>query len=103
MNEHIFEYISNINNLDISIAGSFNNWNQIKMTWNTNKNTYYHKVQLQDGFYEYKYIINNKWICDNNYPIIITKEGYVNNFLVIMLKENQTNICHEYKTIWYFI
>ena len=36
MNEHIFEYISFINNLDISIAGSFNNWNKIQMTWDIN-------------------------------------------------------------------
>ena len=100
MNEHIFEYISFINNLDISIAGSFNNWNKIQMTWDINKKIYYYKIQLKDGFWEYKYIINNQWIYDNNYPLIITKEGYVNNLLIIVLKENQTNRCIEYKTIW---
>jgi len=103
MNEHIFEYISFINNLDISIAGSFNNWNKIKMTWDKNKKLYYHKIRLEDGFWEYKYIINNHWIYDNNYPVIVTKEGYVNNLLIIVLKENQTNKCNEYKTVWHIL
>jgi hypothetical protein len=103
MNEYIFEYNSSINNLDISVAGSFNNWNKIKMNWNKNKKMYYYKIFLQDGFWEYKYIINNQWIYDENYPIIITKEGYINNFLIIMLRENQTNRCEEYKTIWHVL
>lgn len=103
MNEYIFEYFSYINNLDISVAGSFNNWNKIKMNYDNNKKIYYYKIELYDGLWEYKYIINNEWIYDQNYPIIITREGYVNNFLIIMLKENQTNRCEEYKTIWHIL
>jgi hypothetical protein len=73
------------------------------MNWNKNKKMYYYKIFLQDGFWEYKYIINNQWIYDENYPIIITKEGYINNLLIIILRENQTNRCHEYKTIWHVL
>jgi hypothetical protein len=80
MIQYTFEYTSR-NNEDIYIAGSFNNWNKIKMYQYGNK--YYYHTFLHYGEYEYKFFLNNEWIYNNNLPIIITKDGIINNHLKI--------------------
>jgi len=99
MSEYIFKYISN--NTDVYIAGSFNNWHKIKMNYDSNNSFFHYKIKLKDGYYEYKYIINNEWIYDNNYPVIITKDGYKNNLILIQSNKNKINRNKDYQITFF--
>lgn len=76
--QYRFEYQIE-NDCDIFIAGSFNNWNKIKMYRYGNK--YYYNAYLKYGKYEYKFFVGNEWKYINNLPISITEDGIINNYL----------------------
>jgi hypothetical protein len=100
MIQYRFEYELK-NNYDVYIAGSFNNWNKIKMYRYGNK--YYYNAYLQFGEYQYKFFVNNEWKYNNKYQIIVTEDGYVNNFLELKNKYDVDDpLSKEYEvTYWH--
>jgi hypothetical protein len=76
---------------NVYIAGSFNNWKKNKMTYNVCDNVYYYNIILQEGIYEYKFFIDNEWIYNKKFPTIITKEGYINNYIVLTYNIYESN------------
>lgn len=65
------------NGNDIKIAGDFTRWELINIP---NK---YIEFDIDIGIYEYKFIIDGKWCCDNNKPTIINTYGTKNNLISV--------------------
>jgi len=76
---YIFKYNANESS-DVYITGTFNNWEKIKMTNENNIWKYY--IDLDEGTYEYKFIINDEWKHDEKQPII-TNNGIINNIIIL--------------------
>ena len=44
----------------------------------------YKCISLQEGSYEYKYIVDGEWMCNNNELIAsVNKDGHVNNYVQV--------------------
>lgn len=59
-------------NQDVQIAGNFTNWEPKSMKYDNNSKRYEYTVdELVDGSksgkYNFKFIINGVWHCDQNY------------------------------------
>ena len=76
---YTFKYNANESS-DVYITGTFNNWEKIKMTNENNIWKYY--IDLDEGTYEYKFIINDEWKHDEKQPII-TNNGIINNIIIL--------------------
>ena len=55
---------------DVYLAGSFNNWNnkQYRMEETEVKGTYSTTISLDEGDYQYKFLVDGEWIIDPNNP-----------------------------------
>jgi hypothetical protein len=82
MTEHTFTYSVAPKDAQVFIAGSFNNWEKIKMQ--VDNEIWYYKTTLSEGDHEYKFIVNDEWVCDQNEPITVTYDGFVNNKVFIV-------------------
>ena len=71
------------NGKSVLLAGSFlDNWNNIKvMVKNNNTETFETVVYLPKTKHQFKFIIDNKWICSNQYPTMPDERGIINNFI----------------------
>ena len=51
---------------EVFVAGSFNDWNpvQTKLKDKTGSGTYRAALLLPHGRYEYKFVVNGKWVTD---------------------------------------
>ena len=76
-----FEYKGN--GKSVLLAGSFlDNWNNIKvMIKNKDTNNFERVVYLPKGKHQFKFIVDNKWLCSNQYPTIPDDQGNINNFI----------------------
>jgi hypothetical protein len=77
--KHTFKYNANESS-DVYITGTFNNWEKIKMT--NENNIWKYDIDLDEGTYEYKFIINDEWKHDEKQPII-TNNGIINNIIIL--------------------
>lgn len=115
MGEHEFNYILEPNevsinelNIDIYVAGSFNNWQKMKMykkSSNRNSKKYYCKMILPPGIYEYKFIINGIWKYNKSLPFYKNRDGYINNKLTHVFTDSESSseksACDKYDiTFW---
>ena len=66
--ERTFNIPSSKNTRQISIAGSFNGWNKDANPLEKSENTFQGTVELTPGTYQYKIVIDGKWICDPTNP-----------------------------------
>ncbi|KAI8925913.1 hypothetical protein BC831DRAFT_458738 [Entophlyctis helioformis] len=72
----------------VSISGTFNNWErQVPMFFDNSSSMYSAFVEgdgLKHGdICEYKFLVDGKWVCDDELPIVIDETGHKNNFLVV--------------------
>nr|KAJ3411580.1 Protein kinase, AMP-activated, beta [Polyrhizophydium stewartii] len=72
----------------VSISGTFNDWKrQVPMFFDHGSNMYTAFVEgegLQHGdICEYKYLVDGRWLCDEDLPVVIDETGHKNNFLVV--------------------
>jgi len=74
---------------DIYLVGEYSN---PKWTVTTPmKYSFFHrafatKIKMHDGW-QFKFIINGTFVCCNNYPMIYTREKFINNWFVIKLNK----------------
>ena len=69
---------------NVSVAGSFNNWEQIPMEYAWGVRQWVCRVDLPQGTHTYKFIMDGKWITDPNNPVIVKdKEGNDNSVLIV--------------------
>ena len=76
-----FEYKGN--GKSVLLAGSFlDNWANIKVMVKNSKNDIYERVvYLPKGKHQFKFIVDNKWVCSDQYPTIPDERGIINNFI----------------------
>lgn len=67
----------------VLLAGSFlDNWNDIKvMVKNNNTEIFEIVVYLTKTKHQFKFIVDNKWICSRQYPTIPDERGIINNYI----------------------
>ena len=76
-----FEYKGN--GKSVLLAGSFlDNWANIKvMVKNSKNDTYERVVYLPKIKHQFKFIVDNKWVCSDQYPTMPDERGIINNFI----------------------
>lgn len=76
-----FEYKGN--GKSVLLAGSFlDNWANIKvMVKNSKNDTYERVVYLPKAKHQFKFIVDNKWVCSDQYPTMPDERGIINNFI----------------------
>lgn len=67
----------------VLLSGSFfDNWNKTKdMIKNDNTDIFESVVYLTKTKHRFKFIVDNKWICSNQYPTISDEHGITNNYI----------------------
>lgn len=67
----------------VLLAGSFlDNWANIKVMVKNSKNDIYERVvYLPKGKHQFKFIVDNKWVCSDQYPTMPDERGIINNFI----------------------
>ncbi|EEC74354.1 hypothetical protein OsI_09663 [Oryza sativa Indica Group] len=67
----------------VEISGLDVGWGQIiPLTYNKEKRAWYLERELPEGRYEYKYIVDGKWVCnDNEKKTKANADGHVNNYV----------------------
>ena len=69
---------------DVSVAGTFNDWDPTKKKLTGKGGIYKAVMMLPPGRYEYKFMINGKWCVDPECPEWVTNGvGSLNSVLVI--------------------
>ena len=99
--KYCFKFEWKGNGKSVLLAGSFlDNWNDIKvMVKNHNTEIFERVVYLPKGKHQFKFIVDNKWICSNQYPTMSDEQGNINNYIDLTnyfpkknsLEENQKN------------
>ena len=75
------------NGKSVYLTGSFCDWHQIfemekcEDPINKNNNKFYLTLFLPRGLYQYKFIIDNQWRCNSNFPTCSDKNGNINNVI----------------------
>ena len=59
----------------VALAGSFNGWNAKKTPMSKNSDVWQAKVELSRGRYEYRFVVDGKWVSDPS-----AKESAANPF-----------------------
>lgn len=79
----------------VILAGSFNNWNEQQLSMQPTAEGWSIPYGLRPGSYQYKFIVDGKWITDPNNALTVTTEnGDINS--VIFIKPNYTFILNGY-------
>lgn len=72
----------------VTIAGSFNNWDGGELVMNKTEGGWSLPVMLGRGYYEYKFIVDGKWMPDPANPMTTGSGEYTNS--CFWLKPNHT-------------
>jgi hypothetical protein len=67
----------------VTIAGSFNDWNQSQLVCGRENDEWVCRVDLEPGYYTYKFIVDGNWLLDPDNPnTAIDDAGNTNNVLI---------------------
>jgi len=84
--EKTIDFILSIPNATkVMLAGTFNNWN-FKNTpmRKSSENTWRKSLSLKPGRYEYKYVVDGRWITDpNNHNRVMSSQGAENSVIEV--------------------
>lgn len=72
----------------VYLAGSFNNWNSQELLMKKNGNNWVYEQFLPAGNYEYKFIVDGRWIIDPKNPHQSGADREINSFIAV--KQNHT-------------
>lgn len=70
----------------VLVAGSFNDWTPegSVMTYDASAEAYFYAVDLQPGYYEYKFVVDGRWILDEENPSFSANDfGTLNSVITI--------------------
>lgn len=70
----------------VVLTGSFNNWNETELVMDKTTTGWQLRYVVAPGNYEYKFIVDGKWITDPENPFTIGKDNYTNS--LVALKAN---------------
>lgn len=81
---HVFHLEGFEENRRVYLAGNFNGWDKYGLPMKRASGTWFIPVYLEDGKYQYKYIIDKKWRLDPSNPKVVDDgKGNLNNELTI--------------------
>lgn len=63
---------------EVCVAGNFNEWQQRSLQWNGDG--WSTDLNLHYGRYQFKFIIDGRWMCDQRWPVTWDESGNQNNF-----------------------
>jgi hypothetical protein len=67
----------------VTVAGSFNNWNQSQLVCGRENDEWVCRVDLEPGYHTYKFIVDGNWVLDPDNPnTALDDAGNTNNVLV---------------------
>lgn len=67
----------------VTVAGSFNNWNGLHTVLHKKGDQWIGSADLSPGNYQYKFVVDGKWILDPANPETIEDTGHKNSKLVV--------------------
>lgn len=71
----------------VALAGSFNNWNQSEIICGREADEWVCRVDLNPGFYTYKFIVDGNWLLDPANPDTVEDEaGNINSRIEVKEK-----------------
>ncbi|GAB3906279.1 hypothetical protein [Mucilaginibacter boryungensis] len=73
---------------EVFVAGSFNNWKNGELALKHNGNSWTLPYTFSPGNYQYKFIVDGRWMTDPANPHTVNLDGQTNSFLVV--KPNHT-------------
>ena len=77
-----FTFVWNEGGNDVKITGSFSDWKiQFPMIKDPDTQSFKFELPLDNGIYQYKFIVDNIWKCSKNYPTVPDGSGNINNIL----------------------
>jgi hypothetical protein len=66
----------------VALAGTFNNWDQSQLICGREGDEWVCRVDLEPGYYTYKFIVDGNWVLDPDNPNTVTDEaGNINSVL----------------------
>lgn len=80
-NKHVFTLKGFDNAKNVMLAGTFNQWRDFELPLKKTQDGWIINYVLGPGNYEYKFIVDGKWIADPHNQMTPDKEG--NSFLII--------------------
>jgi hypothetical protein len=85
-----FIFVWNEGGNDVKVTGSFSDWKiQFSMIKDPDTQSFKFELPLDNGTYQYKFIVDNVWKCSKNYPTVPDGSGNVNN--ILNFNENEEN------------
>lgn len=81
----------------VILAGEFNNWNEEQLVMNKTDNGWELPYVLPAGNYQYKFIVDGKWMTDPLNPHLASMNGHINS--VLSIKPNHTFVLKKYLTV----
>ncbi|KAL8171033.1 hypothetical protein V2J09_022837 [Rumex salicifolius] len=77
----------------VEISGLDVGWGQkVPLSLDKDKGVWVLKKELPEGKYEYKYVVDGEWLCNNNEPLTTpNKEGNVNNFVQVAADDSESD------------
>ncbi len=70
----------------VVLTGSFNNWNETELVMDKTATGWQLRYVVAPGNYEYKFIVDGKWMTDPENPFTIGNDNYTNS--IVALKAN---------------
>ena len=85
-----FTFVWNEGGNEVKITGSFSDWKiQFPMAKDPETQSFKFELPLDNGIYQYKFIVDNVWKCSKKYPTAPDGSGNVNN--ILNFNENEEN------------
>jgi hypothetical protein len=76
---HVFRLKAYLNSEKVILTGSFNNWDTNELVMEKTPDGWQMPLQLAPGNYEYKFIVDGRWMNDPANPITTGSGDYVNS------------------------
>ena len=92
---YVFKLKDHINANKIVLTGSFNNWDENELVMDKTSTGWQLPYVIGPGNYEYKFIVDGKWVTDPGNPFTTGSGNYTNSF--IALKANHVFELDQYQ------
>ena len=68
----------------VELSGSFNDWaTKFRMSYDNLTDMWFITIHLQKGKYNYKYIVDGQWMCNETEKMVKGDKGEINNEIIV--------------------
>lgn len=79
---------------NVVLTGDFNGWNEAELSMTKEENTWTNSIALRPGNYQYKYIVDGRWMTDPDNSHFIGKGDFQNS--IVSIEANHTFVLEGY-------